>query len=74
VVLNSTLVFPLKEKSSQKIALNVALVVVLVYLAFLTGSLPVKNWKITEIKSLPFLDDLFLKFAIIIEQKSLDVS
>jgi len=24
-------------------------VVVLVYLAFLTGSLPVKNWKITEI-------------------------
>jgi len=74
VVLNLTLVFPLKEKSSQKIALNVALVVVLVYLAFLTGSLPVKNWKITEIKSLPFLDDLFLKFAIIIEQKSLDVS
>ena len=49
VVLNLTLVFPLKEKSSQKIALNVALVVVLVYLAFLTGSLPVKNWKITEI-------------------------
>ena len=45
---------------------------VLVYLAFLTGSLPVKNWKITE--SLPFLDDLFLKFAMIIEQKSLDVS
>ena len=61
----------------------------LVYLAFLTGSLHVKNWKITEInntkyrqiyanhnyivpdiqnhnhnnyhKSLPFLDDLFLK-------------
>jgi len=25
-------------------------------------------------KSLPFLDDLFLKFAMIIEQKSLDVS
>jgi len=74
VVLILILVFPLKEKSSQKIALNVALVVVLVYLAFLTGSLPVKNWKITEIKSLPFLDDLFLKFAIIIEQKSLDVS
>jgi len=49
-------------------------VVVLVYLAFLTGSLPVKIWKITEIKSLPFLDDLFLKFAMIIEQKSLDVS
>ena len=45
----SALVFPLKEKSSQRIALNVALVVVLVYLAFLTGSLPVKNWKITEI-------------------------
>jgi hypothetical protein len=49
VVLNLTLVFPLKEKSSQKIALNVALVVVLVYLVYLTGSLPVKNWKITEI-------------------------
>jgi hypothetical protein len=49
VVLNLTLVFPLKEKSSQKIALNVALVVVLVNPAFLTGSLPVKNWKITEI-------------------------
>jgi len=29
--------------------------------------------KITEI-NLPFLDDLFLKFAMIIEQKSLDVS
>jgi len=25
-------------------------------------------------KSLPFLDDLFLKFALIIEQKSLDIS
>jgi len=49
VVLNLTLIFPLKEKSSQKIASNVALVVVLMYLAFLTGSLPVKNWKITEI-------------------------
>ena len=49
VVLNLTLVFPLKEKSFQKIALNVALVAVLVYLAFLTGSLPVKNWEITEI-------------------------
>jgi hypothetical protein len=37
--------------------------------------LPVKNWKIfTEINLLPFLDDLFLKFVIIIEQKSLDVS
>jgi len=72
VVLNLTLVFPLKEKSSQKIALNVVLVVVLVYLPFLSGSMPVKNWKITE--SLPFLDDLFLKFAMIIEQKSLDVS
>jgi len=45
-----------------------------VYLAFLTGSLPVKYWKITEIYTLPFLDDLFLKFAMIIEQKSLDVS
>ena len=72
MVLNLTLVFPLKEKSSQKIALNVVLVVVLVYLPFLSGSMPVKNWKITE--SLPFLDDLFLKFAMIIEQKSLDVS
>jgi len=48
--------------------------VVLVYLAFLTGSLPVKNWKIAEINSLPFLDDLFLKFEMIIEQKSLNVS
>ena len=37
------------------IALNVAHVVVLVYLAFLTGSLPVKYWKITEIN--PFQDD-----------------
>ena len=46
----------------------------LVYLAFLTGLLPVKNWKIYRNKSLPFLDDLFLKFAMIIEQKSLDVS
>jgi len=45
-----------------------------VYLAFLTGSLPIKNWKITEINSLPFLDDLFLKFAMIIEQKFLNVS
>jgi hypothetical protein len=45
-----------------------------VYLVFFNGSLPVKNWKITEIKSLPFLDDLFLKFAMIIEQISLDVS
>jgi len=25
--------------------------------------LPVKNWKIYRNKSLPFLDDLFLKFA-----------
>ena len=42
----------------------------LVYLAFLTGSLPVKNWKITEIKTY-----LFLKFAMITEKKkSLDVS
>jgi len=49
VVLNLTLVFPLKEKQSKKYVLNVAHVVVLVYLAFLTGSLPVKNWKITEI-------------------------
>jgi len=47
---------------------------VLLYLAFLTGSLPVKNWKNYRNKSLPFLDDLFLKFALIIEQKSLDVS
>ena len=75
MVLNLILVFPLKEKSSQKIVLNVALVVVLVYLVFFTGSLPVKNWKIYRNKSLPFLDDLFLKFAMIIEQKkSLDVS
>jgi len=74
VVLNLTLVFPLKEKSSQKIALNVALVVVLVYLVYLTGSLPVKNWKITEINLYLFSDDLFLKYAIIIEQNSLDVS
>jgi len=36
--------------------------------------LPVKNWKITEINLLLFLDDLFLKFAMVIKQKSLDVS
>jgi len=56
-----TLVFPLKEKLSQEIALIVAHVVVLVHLAFLTGSLPVRNWKITEINLLPFLDDLFFE-------------
>jgi len=56
------------------ISLNVTLVVVLVYLAFLTGSLPVKNWKITKINIYLFLNDLFLNFAMIIEQKSLDVS
>jgi len=44
------------------------------YLAFLTGSLPVMNWKIYRNKSLPFLDDLFLTFAMIIEQKFLDIS
>jgi hypothetical protein len=45
-----------------------------VYLAFLIGSLPVKNWKIYRNKSSPFLNDLFLKFEMKIEQKSLDVS
>jgi len=33
--------------------------------------LAVKNWKNYRNKSLSFLDDLFLKFAMIIEQKSL---
>ena len=47
---------------------------VLVYLAFLTGSLPVKNWKITEINFYLFWMISFLKFAMIIEQISLDVS
>jgi len=43
---------------------------VLVYPTFLTGSFACKKiGKITEIKSLPFLDDFFLKFAMIIEQK-----
>ncbi|KAG4104979.1 hypothetical protein H8356DRAFT_1418955 [Neocallimastix lanati (nom. inval.)] len=51
VVLNLTL--------SKKYVLNVAHVVVLVYLAFLTGSLPMIS---------------FLKFTMIIEPKSLDVS
>ena len=40
------------------------------YPTFLTGSFACKKiGKITEIKSLPFLDDFFLKFAMIIEQK-----
>ena len=51
---------------------------VLVYLAFLTGSLPIKNleklYSNKFFNLLSFLDDLFLKFAMEIEQKSLDVS
>jgi len=47
----------------------------LVYLAFLTGIFACKELKNYRNKSLPFLDDLFLKFAMIIEQKkSLNVS
>jgi len=47
----------------------------LVYLAFLTGIFACKELKIYRNKSLPFLDDLFLKFAMIIEKKkSLNVS
>jgi len=74
-----TVVFPLKGKISLwRFALNVIHVVVLVYLAFLTGSLPIKNleklYSNKFFNLLSFLDDLFLKFAMEIEQKSLDVS
>jgi len=37
-------------------------------------SVPVKNWENYRNKPLPFLDNLFLKFVMIIEQKSLDDS
>ena len=36
--------------------------------------MPIENWKNYRNKSLPFLDDLFLKIAMIIEQKFLDFS
>ena len=46
----------------------------LVYLAFLIWIFACKELENNKNKSLPFLDDLFLKFVMIIEQKSLDVS
>jgi len=74
VVLYLTLEFPLKEKSSQKIALNVALVVGVSVPSFSHWIFACKELENYRNKSLPFLDDLFLKFAMIIEQKSLNVS
>jgi len=74
VVLNLILVFPLKEKSSQKIALNVVLVVDVSVPSFSHWIFACKELENYRNKSLPFLDDLFLKLAMIIKQKSLDVS
>jgi len=48
--------------------------VVLVYLSFSHWIFACKELENYRNKFLPFLDDLFLKFVIIIEQKSLDVS
>ena len=47
---------------------------VLVYLSFSHWIFACKELENYRNKFLPFLDDLFLKFVIIIEQKSLDVS
>jgi len=44
------------------------------YLSFSYWIVACKELENYRNKSLPFLDDLFLKFPMIIEQKSLDVS
>jgi len=74
VVLNLTLVSPLKKKIVSENCPKCCRCCGVSITSFSHWIFDCKELENYRNKSLPFLDDLFLKFAMIIEQKSLDVS